>query len=174
MRSRLALRALAICQIRLFAARCDSTLASRGRSSPNARGRLSRGSVLSTRRGINHFTVVHTNLCLSTRHRKTAGKFSFFTFVRWSLSMRLRSHVGQCCGVLAGPPKTRLRLYPCRSAVSILAAMDVTGFFGGNLDDTFTRFEFHKMFKEQILPFLNPWPLPRSIGVMDNAKIYTV
>jgi hypothetical protein len=88
--------------------------------------------------------------------------------------MRLRSHVGQCCGVLAGPPKTRLRLYPCRSAVSILAAMDVTGFFGGNLDDTFTRFEFHKMFKEQILPFLNPWPLPRSIGVMDNAKIYTV
>ncbi|KAE9021322.1 hypothetical protein PR002_g12289 [Phytophthora rubi] len=28
------------------------------------------------------------------------------------------------------------------------------------------------MFKEQILPFLNPRPLPRSIVVMDNAKIH--
>jgi hypothetical protein len=84
--------------------------------------------------------------------------------------------------------------------VSILAAMDITGFFAwGNIDDTFTRClrllscgviealdrpgrllhvaasssdRFHKMLKEQILPFLNPWPLPRSIVVMDNANIH--
>jgi hypothetical protein len=75
-RSRLALRALAISRIRLSAARCDSTLASRGKSSPNARGRASRGSVLSSRRGFDHFTVVQTNLCLSTRRRQTACNFS--------------------------------------------------------------------------------------------------
>ncbi|KAG6942215.1 hypothetical protein JG688_00018254, partial [Phytophthora aleatoria] len=47
------------------------------------------------------------------------------------------------------------------------------GFFGwGNVEGTFTRLEFHNVFKEKILPFLNPWPLPRSIVVMDNAKIH--
>lgn len=57
--------------------------------------------------------------------------------------------------------------------VSILAAMDVKGFFGwGNVEETFTRLEFHHVFKEKILPFLNPWPLPRSIVIMDNAKIH--
>jgi transposase len=57
--------------------------------------------------------------------------------------------------------------------VYILAAMDVKGFVGwGDVDGTFTRSSFHEVFKSKILPFLNPWPLPRSIVVMDNAKIH--
>lgn len=57
--------------------------------------------------------------------------------------------------------------------VSILAAMDVTGYFAWrSVEDTFTRAKFHEVFKKEILPFLNPWPLPRSIVVMDNAKIH--
>lgn len=57
--------------------------------------------------------------------------------------------------------------------VSVLAVMDVRGFFAwGNVEETFTRAKFHSLFKSCILPFLNPWPLPRSIVVMDNAKIH--
>eukprot|EP00644_Phytophthora_capsici_P006047 jgi/Phyca11/97649/e_gw1.2.1287.1 len=57
--------------------------------------------------------------------------------------------------------------------VSILAAMDVQGFFTwGDVEGTFTRSSFHEVFKSKILPFLNRWPLPRSIVVMDNAKIH--
>jgi hypothetical protein len=57
--------------------------------------------------------------------------------------------------------------------VSVLAAFDVQGFFSwGNVEGTFTRTGFHDVFKEKILPFLNRWPLPRSIVVMDNAKIH--
>ncbi|OWZ22394.1 Transposase [Phytophthora megakarya] len=40
------------------------------------------------------------------------------------------------------------------------------------VDGTFTRVGFHDVFKERILPFLNSWPLPRSIVIMDNAKIH--
>ncbi|KAG6952866.1 hypothetical protein JG688_00013074 [Phytophthora aleatoria] len=51
--------------------------------------------------------------------------------------------------------------------------MDVQGFFTwGDVEDTFTRASFHDVFKPKILPFLNPWPLPRSIVVMDKAKIH--
>ncbi|OWZ20580.1 Transposase [Phytophthora megakarya] len=57
--------------------------------------------------------------------------------------------------------------------VSILAAMDVHVFLDrGDVDGTFTRVGFHDVFKERILPFLNSWPLPRSIVIMDNAKIH--
>jgi hypothetical protein len=57
--------------------------------------------------------------------------------------------------------------------VSVLAAMDVTGFFAwGHTDDTFSRRNFHEIFKKKIAPFLNRWPLPRSIVVLDNAKIH--
>jgi len=40
------------------------------------------------------------------------------------------------------------------------------------VDGTFTRSSFHEVFKSKILPLLNPWPLPRSIVVMDNANIH--
>jgi transposase len=57
--------------------------------------------------------------------------------------------------------------------VSILAAMDHRGFIGyETTPDTFTREKFHDAFIRKVLPFLNPWPLPRSIVVMDNARIH--
>jgi hypothetical protein len=57
--------------------------------------------------------------------------------------------------------------------VSVLAAFGSTGFLGWSLtDETFTRARFHQAFKETILPKLNPWPLPHSIVVMDNARIH--
>ena len=57
--------------------------------------------------------------------------------------------------------------------VSILASMTVNGFGGfGVTDGTFTRRSFHDTFAEKILPMLNPWPLPNSIVIMDNAKIH--
>ena len=57
--------------------------------------------------------------------------------------------------------------------VSILAAVDTSGFFGWKCTrGTFTRRKFHDAFAEVILPHLNPWPLPRSIVILDNAKIH--
>ena len=32
--------------------------------------------------------------------------------------------------------------------------------------------EIYSAFSEKVVPFLNPWPLPRSIVIMDNAKIH--
>ncbi len=56
---------------------------------------------------------------------------------------------------------------------SVLAALDTTGFIAwGYTDDTFDREKFHRTFCENILPLLNPWPLPRSIVIMDNARIH--
>ncbi|KAF4133866.1 DDE superfamily endonuclease, partial [Phytophthora infestans] len=57
--------------------------------------------------------------------------------------------------------------------LSILAALDHAGFASWDCTDgTYTRNSFHKAFVEKILPLLNPWPLPRSIVVIDNAKIH--
>jgi len=57
--------------------------------------------------------------------------------------------------------------------VSILAALDFNGFVAWRTTPgTFTRGSFHKAFVEAIVPLLNPWPLPRSIIVLDNAKIH--
>ncbi|OWZ06284.1 Transposase [Phytophthora megakarya] len=48
--------------------------------------------------------------------------------------------------------------------------MDVKGFVGwGDADETFMRISSHEVFKTKT-PFLNPWPLPRSIVVMDNSR----
>ncbi|OWZ03164.1 Transposase, partial [Phytophthora megakarya] len=60
-----------------------------------------------------------------------------------------------------------------RERVSVLAAMSTDGFLSwGFTTGTFTRHSFHKTFHDKILPFLNPWPLPRSILVLNNAKIH--
>ncbi len=37
---------------------------------------------------------------------------------------------------------------------------------------TFDRERFHRVITTRILPLLNPWPLPRSILILDNAKIH--
>ena len=57
--------------------------------------------------------------------------------------------------------------------VSVMAALDCNGFFAWKTTrGTFTSDKFHHAFAEKVVPFLNPWPLPRSIVVMDNAKIH--
>jgi DDE superfamily endonuclease len=57
--------------------------------------------------------------------------------------------------------------------VSILAALDCSGFVAWDTTQgTFSRHSFHAAFVKHIVPLLNPWPLPRSIVVMDNAKIH--
>ncbi|DBA03219.1 TPA: hypothetical protein N0F65_003939 [Lagenidium giganteum] len=57
--------------------------------------------------------------------------------------------------------------------VSILAACDVRGFVSWETTrGTFIRQSFHRGFVARIVPYLNPWPLPRSIVIMDNALIH--
>ena len=56
---------------------------------------------------------------------------------------------------------------------SILALLDHKGFVSWKTTEgTFTRTSFHAAILEIVIPKLNPWPLPRSILVMDNAKIH--
>ena len=38
--------------------------------------------------------------------------------------------------------------------------------------DTFNREKFHLSFVTKILPFINRYPLPNSIVILDNAKIH--
>ena len=55
--------------------------------------------------------------------------------------------------------------------VSVLAAL--AGFFAwGFTQDTFDRHLFHETFVTKILPQLSRFPLPRSIVIMDNARIH--
>lgn len=57
--------------------------------------------------------------------------------------------------------------------VSALAALDVHGFFSWELiEGTFSRGNFFNALKYKILPLMNPYPLPRSILILDNAKIH--
>ena len=57
--------------------------------------------------------------------------------------------------------------------VSALVAFDYRGFFGwAYTEGTYTWQKFHNLFVERILPRLNPWPMARSIVVLDNAKIH--
>jgi len=37
---------------------------------------------------------------------------------------------------------------------------------------TYSRKRFHNAFSDKIVPCLNPWPDPRLIVIMDNAKIH--
>ena len=57
--------------------------------------------------------------------------------------------------------------------VSCFASFTTEGFLAWTTTDgTFDRHKFHSAFMETVYPYLNPWPLPRSIVVMDNAKIH--
>ncbi len=57
--------------------------------------------------------------------------------------------------------------------ISVVSGISTDGFFGfDHTEGTFTRGSFHQSFIRHILPHLQPWPLPRSIVIMDNAKIH--
>eukprot|EP00122_Pirum_gemmata_P010364 Pgem_evm1s9581 len=57
--------------------------------------------------------------------------------------------------------------------VSVLAMCDSQGFIGGvATEGTFNRERFHYSFTRELLPLCNPYPQPRSIVVMDNARIH--
>lgn len=57
--------------------------------------------------------------------------------------------------------------------VSVLAATDINGFVAWDyVEDTFMRKRFHEVFCTRILPHLNLWPFPRSINILNNAKIH--
>ena len=57
--------------------------------------------------------------------------------------------------------------------ISVLAAVDCSGFISFEYTSgTFDRLKFHKAMIEKIIPLLNPYPLPRSIVILDNAKIH--
>ena len=57
--------------------------------------------------------------------------------------------------------------------VSVLACLDYKGFMAWKCTSgTFSRKRFHNAFSEKVVLHLNPWPLPRSIVIMDNAKIH--
>lgn len=59
------------------------------------------------------------------------------------------------------------------SRVSVLAAMNYTGFIGWDRRaDAFTRQSFYEAFKRKILRKPNPWPMPNSIVIVDYAKIH--
>ena len=58
-------------------------------------------------------------------------------------------------------------------SVSVVAALNIKGFFAWeSTRGTFTRAKFHDAFARRVVPHLNPWPLPNSIVIMDNAKIH--
>lgn len=56
---------------------------------------------------------------------------------------------------------------------SVLAALDHNRFAAWDSTvETYTRRSFHRAFLTKIVPLLNPWPLARSIVILDNAKIH--
>jgi transposase len=57
--------------------------------------------------------------------------------------------------------------------ISLLASFSSYGFCGwDSIDGTYDRIKFHELFLKVVYPYLNPWPLPRSILILDNAKIH--
>lgn len=57
--------------------------------------------------------------------------------------------------------------------VSALCALDINGFISWEITEgTFNRMAFHEAMIKNVLPFLNPYPLSRSILILDNARIH--
>jgi transposase len=57
--------------------------------------------------------------------------------------------------------------------LSVLAALDVYGFFAHEITEgTFDRNAFHNAMIRKIIPLMNPYPWPRSILILDNARIH--
>lgn len=58
-------------------------------------------------------------------------------------------------------------------SISVLASFDVNGFVTWKSQKcAFTKNSFHHAFVETIIPIMNPFPLPRSIIVLDNCSIH--
>ena len=63
--------------------------------------------------------------------------------------------------------------FSCGQRVSALTALNHTGFIAWTFTTgTFTQLSFHAAFVEKILPHLQPWPMPNSILILDNARIH--
>ncbi len=57
--------------------------------------------------------------------------------------------------------------------ISVVAGITTDGFLVfDHTDGTFTRQKFHESIVKHVLPHLQVWPLPRSIVILDNAKIH--
>jgi transposase len=57
--------------------------------------------------------------------------------------------------------------------ISVLAALDVKGFMSWTTTKgKFNRSEFHKGFCNYIVPLLNPFPLPRSIVILEGKDMH--
>ena len=57
--------------------------------------------------------------------------------------------------------------------VSVFADLDCNVFVScASIEGTYSRKKFHNAFSEFVAPYLNPWPLPKSIVVLDKAKIH--
>ena len=57
--------------------------------------------------------------------------------------------------------------------LSALAFFDETGFMDwAFISGTYSREIFHRIVIDRLIPLLNPYPLPRSIVVLDNASIH--
>jgi hypothetical protein len=57
--------------------------------------------------------------------------------------------------------------------VSVFAALNINGFIGWDVTEgTFNRKTMHKSMVKNVIPLLNPYPLPNSILVIDNARIH--
>lgn len=72
-----------------------------------------------------------------------------------------------------GTPAVNVVPFEHGKRLSGLAALDYTGFIGWCYTAcTFDQEAFYKGFCKNILPLLNRYPAPRSIVIMDNAKIH--
>ena len=55
----------------------------------------------------------------------------------------------------------------------MFAALDYNGVMSWtSIEGTCSRKKFHNAFSDFFVPYLNPWPSPKSIFVLDNAKIH--
>lgn len=57
-------------------------------------------------------------------------------------------------------------------SISVLASFDVNGFVTWKSQKCAFTNSFHRAFVETIIPIMNPFPLPRSIIVLDNCSIH--
>ncbi|KAG6947205.1 hypothetical protein JG687_00016257, partial [Phytophthora cactorum] len=56
----------------------------------------------------------------------------------------------------------------------IFATVNHSGFVAWETTEgTFTRTSFHRAFVKHVIPLLNPWSLPNSVVILDNAKIHS-
>jgi hypothetical protein len=88
-------------------------------------------------------------------------------------SMDGRSAVRQYAWSAIGTPAIVSLQFQRGQRISTLAAYGNSGFMAWkHTKGTFSRQRFHEAFVSTILPHLNPFPMPNSIVIMDNARIH--